>query len=421
MRRWESPKPHGECFGGGIRKAVCAGTGCSVVELNDVPHIFAAVVPGSGGTFRQQARGALLTVHMVMDEEGGHGGTVSQTIFLARQSDAEECRQMVHHHYGPHLPATSYIPQAPCGGELLAIEALGVSHAHAQVEIERVNAQLVICRNHGMAWAHCALVQRQPRPGDIYDDALDAFAQIRRLLGSVSIPFDQVIRTWLYLGGIVEGDGPRQRYRELNRARDDFYREIPFRRFAGARPQTGYPASTGIGIEGRGIMMSGIALATDREDVIARPLENPRQTAAYNYALRYSAQSPKFSRAMALSCGSDAIIFISGTASITDSASRHEEDAVAQVHQTLDNIAALLGEDNLSNHGLPGLGTTLDGLTAARVYIKRPADYAGVRAVCERRLGELPTVYAVANVCRPELLVEIEGIACSHKAPAGIY
>jgi hypothetical protein len=32
-------------------------------------------------------------------------------------------------------------------------------------------------------------------------------------------------------------------------------------------------------------------------------------------------------------------------------------------------------------------------------------------------LGELPTIYAVADVCRPELLVEIEGIAFSHKTP----
>jgi len=51
-----------------------------------------------------------------------------------------------------------------------------------------------------------------------------------------------------------------------------------------------------------------------------------------------------------------------------------------------------------------------------RVYIKRQEDYAKCRAVCEARLGELPTVYAVADVCRPELLVEIEGIAFSQRA-----
>ena len=48
-----------------------------------------------------------------------------------------------------------------------------------------------------------------------------------------------------------------------------------------------------------------------------------------------------------------------------------------------------------------------------RVYIKNQEDYQKTRAVCEDRFGEVPTIYAVADVCRPELLVEIEGIAFS--------
>jgi hypothetical protein len=57
----------------------------------------------------------------------------------------------------------------------------------------------------------------------------------------------------------------------------------------------------------------------------------------------------------------------------------------------------------------------LEGLGLVRVYIKRQEDYAKVRAVCEQRLGELPAVYAIADVCRPDLLVEIEGIAFSSR------
>ena len=59
---------------------------------------------------------------------------------------------------------------------------------------------------------------------------------------------------------------------------------------------------------------------------------------------------------------------------------------------------------------------TLDDLALVRVYIKNQEDYSQTRAVCEQRLGELPVVYAVADVCRPELLVEIEGIAFSSQA-----
>jgi enamine deaminase RidA (YjgF/YER057c/UK114 family) len=121
---------------------------------------------------------------------------------------------------------------------------------------------------------------------------------------------------------------------------------------------------------------------------------------------------------MAVTCGPCAKLFISGTASITDSETRHIGDAAAQTRETLDNIASLISEENLARHGLPGRGTTLDGIGLARVYIKRQEDYGRVRAVCEERLGEMPTIYAVADVCRPDLLVEIEGMALSRRGPA---
>ena len=57
----------------------------------------------------------------------------------------------------------------------------------------------------------------------------------------------------------------------------------------------------------------------------------------------------------------------------------------------------------------------LEDLAFVRVYIKAPSHYKQTRAVCEARLGELPTIYAIADVCRPELLVEIEGIAFSSR------
>jgi enamine deaminase RidA (YjgF/YER057c/UK114 family) len=362
----------------------------------------------------------LLTLEMVMQEESARGAIVHQAVFLADMNHVDECRGIMRDFYQRDLPATSYIPQPPCEGKLLAIEALGVGQGKGEVAIERVNEQLVISRHNGIAWAHCAQVLPQPHSNGLYGSALDAFGQIRSLLGGASFRFEQVIRTWLYLGGIVEGEGADQRYRELNRARCDFYRGVPF--LAGRLPEDCrapvYPASTGIGTGGRGIMMSAIALATDRPDIVAVPLENPRQTAAYQYGPHYSPRSPKFTRAMALSCGDYATIFISGTASITHSESRHQDDAVAQTEETLDNIAALISEDNLRDCGLPGLGTSLRGLGLVRVYVKRQADYAGVRAVCERRLGELPAIYAIADICRPELLVEIEGIAFARKPAA---
>jgi enamine deaminase RidA (YjgF/YER057c/UK114 family) len=338
-------------------------------------------------------------------------------VFVADVGRIAECRQIIRDFYGSDMPATSYIPQPPCEGKLLSIEALGVGRGEGAVQIQRVSEQLVIARHNGIAWAHCAQVVPQAETEGVYPGALHAFQQMRSLLGSAGVRFEHVIRTWLYLGGIVEREGPLYRYQELNRARTDFYRKIPFLdgRLPDGHRGPVYPASTGIGTEGRGIMLSAIALATERDDILAVPLENPRQTSAFEYSDRYSPTSPKFSRAMALSCGAYTTIFISGTASITESETRHAHDAAAQTEETLDNIAALISEENLCRHGLSGLGTSLESLGLVRVYIKQQADYLRIKAVCEKRLGELPTIYAVAHVCRPDLLVEIEGIAFSRK------
>ena len=147
-------------------------------------------------------------------------------------------------------------------------------------------------------------------------------------------------------------------------------------------------------------------------------LENPRQTSAFDYAPEYSPQSPKFSRAMAVEVGTEVMIFISGTASITRSETQHPGDAAAQSRETLANIEALISEANLCRHGLPGFGSALHQLAVARVYIKRAEDYPAVRAVCENQLGQVPVTYTLADVCRPQLLVEIEGIAFSRWACA---
>ena len=156
-------------------------------------------------------------------------------------------------------------------------------------------------------------------------------------------------------------------------------------------------------------------LRANRPDVVVLPLENPLQTSAYDYAHPYAAEKPKFVRTMAVVIGKLVTTFISGTASITASESRHNHSVEQQTQQSLDNIEALIAPDNFQRHGARGLGATLDDLALARVYVKRQEEYDAVRAICRARLGQVPTIYVVGDICRPELLVEIEGIAFSHR------
>ena len=170
---------------------------------------------------------------------------------------------------------------------------------------------------------------------------------------------------------------------------------------------------------GDGLAASCLALQTARQDLFLVPLENPQQTPAYVYNRIYSMQSPKFSRAMALGLGDYVTTWISGTASIVDSESRHLGDVEMQTEQTIENIERLIAAENFARHGIPGVGAGLEDLAKIRVYLKRPQDLAKCRAVCERRFGPVPALYVAADVCRPELLVEIEGVAFSRRAALG--
>ncbi len=400
-----------------IRKETSEGIGYSVVELGQVRHVFASAVPRGGGDFEQQTHDALRTIEAVIDEEGTHGSIVQQAVFLRDIEQTEACRAIIKEFYGVELPATSYIHQPPCNDKLISIEALGVGRGFDGVEIRRLSERMVVTSHDGIEWVHLANITPRTEGGTLYDRSLDVFEQMAAGLEAQGYSFNQVIRTWLYLGDIVGPEADTQRYKELNRARTDFFRNC---RFGGNMLPEGwknavYPASTGIGSNGRGFMASCVALVTERPDVKLVPLENPVQVSAFDYGQCYSPKSPKFARAMVVAAGDTATTLVSGTASITDSETQHEGNVVAQTHQTLDNIAALIGEENFVQHGMPGMGATLDDLALVRVYIKRQEDYLRTRAVCEERFGDVPTVYAVADVCRPDLLVEIEGIAFSQR------
>jgi enamine deaminase RidA (YjgF/YER057c/UK114 family) len=100
------------------------------------------------------------------------------------------------------------------------------------------------------------------------------------------------------------------------------------------------------------------------------------------------------------------VLLVAGTASIVGEESRHPEDTRAQVTETLRNLEALL-----VNAGAPA-GDPLRRLTDVRIYVVRADDTELVeREVRARAAASVRIETALARVCRPELLVEIEGVA----------
>jgi chorismate lyase / 3-hydroxybenzoate synthase len=136
--------------------------------------------------------------------------------------------------------------------------------------------------------------------------------------------------------------------------------------------------------------------------------ENPRQVPAFEYPREYGPRPPSFSRATAVGTERGRQVFISGTAAIRGHATVAPYDLEAQLACTLENLGLV---SRAAGTG-PGLGEPPDWRRAFKVYLRHAADLAKVQARLDRDLlrpGDAVT-YLQADICRADLLVEIEAI-----------
>ncbi len=385
----------------------------TVIGYDGLKRLALMVTPEGGGTFRDQTWEAVSTIRAILLQQKEPMAVTMQTVFVDDASNVPAAQQLFEAYYGEKMPLTLYVVQPPCAGRALAIEAWAISTRTA--EVVYCGPHLVTVSHDGLRWIHASAGALAQGRQTAYQQTEDAFENLRAVLGAAGASFQDVARVWLYQGGITEMEGEVERYRELNRARTDFFDRHPFavRKLAPGMKHTIYPASTGIGTLGHGLMTACLALQTERQDVQMLALENPLQTSAFSYPASYSAKSPKFARAMAMRIGDHVTTWISGTASIVNAETVHPGDIEKQTEQTLTNIERLIDSANFERLGWSDAGATLDDLAKIRVYVKHHDDYEKCRAVCERRLGRIPAIYAQADVCRPDLLVEIEGVAFS--------
>lgn len=230
----------------------------------------------------------------------------------------------------------------------------------------------------------------------------EAYRRIFRLLDSAKLP--HLWRIWNYLAEINGESFGLERYRQFNVGRQDAFIE-------GRRGATGnVPAACALGLKGGPLSIAFLAGPTP-----AVPLENPRQVSAYHYPSEYGPRSPTFSRAALVYPPAQEMLFISGTASIVGHRTVHPGDVAGQTGEALSNVEAVIGEANRYCRGRP----YLPGEMSYRVYVRDAADFAVVRASLVERLGEgAEIIYLQADICRADLLIEIEASA-SHQLGSG--
>lgn len=201
--------------------------------------------------------------------------------------------------------------------------------------------------------------------------------------------YKKLLRFWNIIPRINVGAGDDENYKRFCNGRLAAFNEFEI-------ADTEYPAASAVGHYGDGI--SVYAIATKLEPT---HLGNPRQVDAFNYPRQYGPSSPSFARATSVSIPdkhNQQLFFVSGTASILGHDTVHLDDLAGQLHTTNDNILYLLKEAGFKRNDIHSL----------RVYLRDPADAAQTKATVESWYPDAQVVITHADICRANLLVEIE-------------
>ena len=360
--------------------------------VNKIQRIYTSTVEGG---FEEMLRSALSQV--------GSVALIKLAIF-SKPSDNREYRQnlatidrVAEEVFGKQPPLTSYIAQKTSHGGV-TVEATYIAGNDATIEHHR-NYRLITI--NGCTELMTGGIVPRFEGGSTFEQSKDIFEGIEKMLKSNGFKPSDIYRQWNYIPGITVLNDGSQNYQEFNDARSIFYGSDTW---AG-----GYPAATGIGASAGGVVVEICAIKG--EQCANLPIDNPLQIAAHNYSQQVldgkvieslsERTTPKFERARLLG----STVLISGTAAIKGECSNYSTDAVEQAAETMEIMDRLTSKENIP---VENNGSQYDLL---RVYVKRENDISAVCDYMEQHYPAAQKHYLVADVCRPELLIEIEGVA----------
>jgi chorismate lyase/3-hydroxybenzoate synthase len=163
------------------------------------------------------------------------------------------------------------------------------------------------------------------------------------------------------------------------------------------------PAGTAVGTKGGPLQIYFLAGTHP-----ATHLGNPRQVNAYEYPKVYGPRSPSFARATLCRSDTSTHLFISGTASVVGHESQHAGRADRQALETVTNLRALIDQALRAD---PSLERATHVQSVFKVYVRSSTELDIVRRIlCAPFLSSSHLLYLEGDLCRKELLVEIEGL-----------
>ncbi len=285
--------------------------------------------------------------------------------------------------------AVSILQQPPLPGSKIALLAYHVE-SETPVVKRRLSPKHLLIEKGGLShlWSTRLCAGAYGSPAEVAPQTRQLFAE---LIGTLSAEGgtlrDHCIRTWIYIKDVDVF------YQGMVDSRIDLFAE------QGLTADTHYIASTGI--EGACAHRYDVVLM-DAYSILGLVPGQMSYLNDFDRLCPTKDYNVTFERGTRIAYADRSHHFISGTASIDpDGQVVHPGDVLRQLERTVDNVEALL------RSGAAGL----DDMTHFIVYLRDPTDFTRVDGYLSERFPDVPVVIVQGAVCRPDWLIEIEGIA----------
>jgi enamine deaminase RidA (YjgF/YER057c/UK114 family) len=283
----------------------------------------------------------------------------------------------------------------------------GPDHSFAFNRGEQASALFIDCPDFS-----CLVSAQYSAKHQIFgDNAREAYSMLDAALFDAGFDYSHIVRQWNYIEGITQTetvqDRRLQNYQEFNDLRSLCYKKSNF--------INGYPSATGIGVANGGCLIEALALK-EKKSKNVKPVTNSLQVDAHSYSSEVldgvavdamkELSTPKFERGKYIQMNGAGFFFVSGTASILGEQTVFPEDAGRQTATTIQIIDSLMSFNNLKNNKINLISQPAP--VNYRVYLKNESDYSVVKSLCDAYFGVKNGIFVKADICRSNLLVEIE-------------
>lgn len=242
-----------------------------------------------------------------------------------------------------------------------------------------------------------ACVKEYENSANIEPQTQIVYEQIVELLSEVAMPF--IYRMWNELPYINSRKQGIEVYQQFCSGRARAFAKSPWN-------GRSLPAATAVGSHQAGKALHYFLAGKHA----ANAIENDAQLSAFNYPKQYGKHAPSFTRAMwqpsPKALHGVGQLWVSGTASIEGHQSLHCGDVLAQTKLALKNIRRLCKAAG-ERYGFCFNAVNIRSMY--RVYLRNMEQLPLIKALVKEEVQlEAQVEYLVADICREELLVEID-------------